>query len=78
MEMTVRSTSRMILLVLRDGREIPARVWEGETTTGVPVVALITRVAAEADGDCTAFERDLVETPAPGPLGLAVPARLVL
>jgi hypothetical protein len=40
MKITIESTTQLV-----DVNGVPARVWEGETETGIKVIALITRVA---------------------------------
>lgn len=44
MIITLESTSRMVTLVI-DGRDVPARVWQGHTDFEAPVAAMITRIA---------------------------------
>lgn len=57
---------------------VPARVWEGHTANGVPVVALITRIAAERYADLEEFDRDLEQATPPSPDVAAWPARMVI
>ena len=38
---------------------VPARVWEGQTVTGIPVTCLITRIAVAGDADVAQFEAEL-------------------
>jgi len=40
---------------------VPARVWEGVTGNGVEVSALITRIAAHKNSDCSQLESELTE-----------------
>lgn len=72
MRITIESTSRLVEI-----NGVPARVWEGTTDKGVPVIAFIPRVAARADHDVTEFERDLQETKPPSADAQAFPARMV-
>ena len=46
MKITIESTAKIVTLKTRDG-EIPARVWQGETDSGIPVQCFITRIAPE-------------------------------
>lgn len=59
---------------------VPCRLWVGKTESGIEVQCLVTRVAVLKTEDCSQFERELVEQPAPrmhdGPL--AFPLRLIL
>ena len=57
---------------------VPARVWEGHTEGGIPVIAFITRIAAERDADLSEFERDLAEQAVPSPAVQAWPLGMVL
>jgi hypothetical protein len=56
---------------------VQCRVWEGKTARGIPVTAFIARVAVDVAHDAGEFERELLETTQPRPLG-AWPTRMVL
>jgi hypothetical protein len=58
---TLESTATLATLVV-EGREIPVRLWQGTTSTGVPCVAFVTRLAFAGDAECAEPERDLIET----------------
>jgi hypothetical protein len=60
MKVTLESTSQIVQF---DGAE--ARVWEGETDSGIKVTAFVTRVAVDKDDDTEQFERELKEQRAP-------------
>jgi hypothetical protein len=84
MDIAIESTSRIVTLLI-DGAEVPARVWQGHTASGVPVHAFITRIAPTIDEShpridelCAEFERDLMRVAAPSPEVAAIPLRLVL
>jgi hypothetical protein len=78
MTLTLTPTTRITQLVTESG-VVPARVWEGTTETGIPVIALVTRIAVKQDQDCTAFERELLEQRPPSiEAQQAFPTRLVL
>jgi hypothetical protein len=72
-KLTIQSTSKVVHL-----NGVPARIWEGTTESGIPVIAFITRVGVANDADCTEFERELQEQSAPSPAAQAIDARLVL
>ena len=78
MKITLRNTSRTVELVTRAGGSMPARVWEGTTEAGIPVIAFITRIAAERDADLAEFEADLQEVSPPSPDVAAWPARMLI
>lgn len=83
MQVYLHSTSRVVHLELPAELEgvrvaVPARVWEGRTAKGVPVIAFITRIAAERDQDLAEFEQDLAEQRPPSPAAQAFPLRMIL
>ena len=47
---------------------VPARIWEGETENGVPIVCFITRVAVRDDKDSSELERELLAEVPPKPV----------
>lgn len=58
---------------------IKCRVWEGQTTSGVRVYALIPRIAAHKGQDLAEFERDLEEQAPPSvEVSQVFPLRMVL
>lgn len=76
MKVTLTSTTKIVTL---DG--VPARVWEGTTERGVPVIAFVTRVAVDLDTDVAelaVFEAELAECRPPSPEAARWPSRLVL
>jgi hypothetical protein len=78
MNVTLESTTKIVELVV-DGKTVPARIWEGETDTGIPVHAYITRIAVAPDHDASQFERELRRTHSePSPSIEALPLRLIL
>ncbi len=60
MKITIESTNR-ILQIKTDSGDVPARLWEGTTASGVKVECLITRIAARDNQDLSQFERELTE-----------------
>jgi hypothetical protein len=59
MRVELRNTSKVVVLAGADGSTMHARVWEGTTDNGVPVIAFITRIAAQRDSDLSEFEAEL-------------------
>lgn len=57
---------------------VPARVWEGETDSGIKVHAFITRIAVHKSEDTSQFERELQEQKAPSAEVKAIPFRMIL
>ena len=79
MKITIEPTDQLVTIVCPiPGGEIPAPLWVGQTDKGIPVQALITRIAAEAFLDLSAFNHALQETKAPTPEPIAYPLRLIL
>jgi hypothetical protein len=77
MRVNLHNTSKVVELEL-DGVRVPARLWEGHTANGIPVIAWITRIAAERDQDLREFDADLAEQVAPSPAAEAFPMRMLL
>jgi len=58
---------------------VPARIWEGQTDTGISVHCYITRVAVDKTLDQTQFERELKECRSPSAaVSAAIPLRMIL
>jgi len=77
MDVVLTSTSKIVEFEL-DGVRFPARIWEGHTAKGVPVIAWVTSIAAEREQDRSEFARDLQERRAPSPAAAAFPMRMLL
>lgn len=77
MRVELHNTTKIVDLATATG-SVPARVWEGHTDGGVPVIAFITRIAAERDRDLAEFEHDLQEMTPPSPDVAAWPARMLI
>lgn len=78
MKLTLESTEKIVTIESAGG-QVPARVWQGTTESGVDVVCFITRVAVRRDADQSEFQRDLAEAHAVMTDDVrAIPARLVL
>ena len=77
MKVVLESTTKIVRLVV-EGREVPARIWEGTTSSGIPCHAYITRIAVAPDQDAAEFERELLEQRRPTPAIEAIPLRLIL
>jgi hypothetical protein len=73
MEVTIQSTSKIVEL---DG--VLVRVWEGITSTGIPVHCFITRIAVNNDENQAQFQQELTECRTPSADIQAFPLRLIL
>jgi hypothetical protein len=84
MKITIESTDKIVELV---GNDIaaPARVWQGETDSGIPVQVFVTRIAPEIHRDhpdidrlTARFERDLQLCAEPRETVRAIPLRMII
>lgn len=73
MKLTIESTTKTVHL-----NGVEARVWEGQTESGIPVHCFITLVAVNGGLDTTQFEKELLEQRAPSVEVAAIPLRLIL
>jgi hypothetical protein len=73
MKITIESTDKILRI-----NNVPARLWEGKTDSGVEVICFITRIAVKKEADNSVFEKELKETKAPSPEAAAFDLRLVL
>lgn len=74
MKITIESTDKIVHL-----NGIPARIWEGETASGIRVHCFITRIAVGKDEPrIEEFETELKETVSPSPEIAVYPSRLIL
>lgn len=74
MKITIESTSKIVEL-----NGIPARVWEGQTESGVKIHCFINRVAIDKDEPrVEEFEKELQEQKVPSVEVQAIPSRLII
>ena len=73
MKITIESTTAITYV-----NDVPCRLWEGQTESGILVQCLITRVAVHKSQDQTQFERELAECRAPSLGPNAFPLRMIL
>ena len=73
MKIEIENTEKIVEL-----NGVPARVWEGQTESGIPVHCFVTRISPQSNDNIEDFERELQETKAPSPEVLAYPMRLIL
>jgi hypothetical protein len=83
-KITIESTTKLVTMEIR-GASVPARVWQGQTESGVPVQAFITRIAPEIPqsdpriDELTAdFERELQRCADPRPTVQAIDYRFLI
>jgi hypothetical protein len=76
MKITIESTSKVVTV-----NELPVRIWEGETESGIPIHCYVTRVAVDeglAPGAYKVFEAELAEQKKPSAKVEAIPLRMIL
>jgi hypothetical protein len=77
MKVTIESTDKIVTLVV-NGTDVPARIWEGKTDSGIPVHCYVTRIAVHEGQDQAQFKRELQEHRAPTPEIAAIPLRMII
>lgn len=60
MKITIESTDKVVLLATETG-DVPARLWQGKTDSGIPVMCFITRIAPEVLPDDPGFKEAVAE-----------------
>ena len=85
MKITIESTPKLVSLQTADGAWMPARVWQGETESGIPVQVFVTRIAPEIptsdpriDELTAEFERELQRQADPRPTVAVIPLRFII
>lgn len=73
MKVKIESTTKIVHL-----NGVPARIWEGETESGIPVHCYVTRIAVQKNLDASEFEKELKECAPPSLKIEAIPLHLVL
>ncbi len=64
MKAQIENTSSIVDLHIA-GTPVRARIWRGVTEKGIEFEMAVVRVAVPAKGDCSEFEKELLETPPP-------------
>lgn len=77
MKVTLQNTSKVVHLVI-NGTEVPARIWEGTTESGVKCHAFVTRIAVAEGENASQFEMELREVQPPSVDVDWYPLRLIL
>jgi hypothetical protein len=73
MEITIHNTDQIVEI-----NGVPARIWEGRTTSGIRLICFITRVAINRADDASEFQRELQECAPPSTEAADFPRRLTL
>jgi hypothetical protein len=79
MKITIESTSKVVMLKQHGTDSVPARIWEGETESGIKIHCFITRIGVDKkETRIEDFSRELEETREPSPEIQAYPLRMIL
>jgi hypothetical protein len=62
MKITIESTGELATI-----NGVHVRLWQGETDTGIPVVAMVAILGVARAEDCEQFDRELLEQAEPRP-----------
>ncbi len=75
MKITVSNTSKIVNL-----NGVTARVWEGQSDTGIPVICFISRIAIDANvkEHVQQFEAELKEVSAPSVEAQSFPTKMII
>jgi hypothetical protein len=73
MKMSIESTTKIVTF-----NGLPARVWEGKTAKGVPVIVFVTRVAVDKAHVAGELDAELEEHAPPSAEALVIPTRMIL
>jgi hypothetical protein len=71
--MTIESTTKTV-----EVNGVPARIWQGTSERGVPVVCCITRIAVDKGADNSQFVAELQEHAPPTPATRVFDARFFI
>lgn len=78
MEITIHNTTKVVKLIDSTGNGIDARIWEGETESGIPIHCYIARIAVETENDQKQFVKELIEWRQPSQAVAAIDSRLII
>jgi hypothetical protein len=74
MKITIESTEKIV-----DVNGVPARIWEGQTESGIPVHCFVTRIAVHKDDPRQEeFQKELLEQKTPSMDVQGYPLRLII
>ena len=73
MKIEIENTKKIVEL-----NGVPSRVWEGKTSSGIPVHCFVTRISPQTLENLDQFEQELQEQKAPSPEIEAYSLRMIL
>jgi hypothetical protein len=84
MKISLESTDKIVEIIV-NGVTVPARIWQGETESGIPVHCYVTRIVPEIrksdpriDELTAEFERELQRCANPRTTLQEIPLRMIL
>ena len=80
MKIIIENTDKIVELDGEGFRGVPARIWEGETESGVPVTCFITRIVPRTHDEAVnaQFAAELREEKTPTPYAQGIPLRMFI
>lgn len=80
MKITIENTGKIVELDGQAFKSVPARIWEGETESGVPVICFITRIIPRTHDEAVnaQFAAELREEKTPTPYAQGIPLRMFI
>lgn len=73
MEITLHNTTKIVTV-----KGVEARIWEGQTASGLRIHAYITRIAVSLLQDQAEFDQELQKASSPTPAVEAISLRLLI
>jgi hypothetical protein len=73
MKINISSTTKIVQV-----NGVPARIWEGQTESGISIHCFVTRIAVKSDQDTSQFEKELEEQQLPSAEVQSYPLRMIL
>ena len=78
MQITIESTDRIVEIEFGEAT-VKARIWEGKTASGIPVICMVTRIAVPNGHPMEQFDRELESHKPPSPMAIeAIPLRMII
>jgi hypothetical protein len=73
MEINIHNTSKIVSI-----NGLKARLWEGQTKSGIPMHCLVHLVAVNSSENIEEFDRELNEVIEPSDMAKAIPTRMII
>lgn len=73
MKQSLESTDKLVTF-----NNVPARIWEGQSESGIKVQAFLTRIAIQEGENTVQFEKELQQVQPPSEAAMAIPLRMII